>query len=241
MRNQIAFKVYGRYALFTDPITRMGGEKFTYQVPTYQALKGICESIYWKPTFQWVIDEVRVLNPIRTESQGIRPIQYTGGNTLSYYTYLKEVCYEVKAHFEWNLNRPDLEKDRNENKHYFVAKRMLERGGRRDIFLGTRECQAYVEPVEYGEAKSFYDGYGQLQLDRMFYGFEYPSDSGENNLKAYFWRPIMENGIIQFSKELADSIPKIIKDMDFEKVDTVGTQEEGLLIGYEGEENELDL
>ena len=36
--------------------------------------------------------------------------------------------------------------DRNENKHYFIAKRMIERGGRRDVFLGACEYQAYVEP-----------------------------------------------------------------------------------------------
>ena len=33
---------------------------------------------------------------------------------FSYYTYLCDVEYEVRAHFEWNLNRPDLEVDRNE-------------------------------------------------------------------------------------------------------------------------------
>lgn len=48
MRNQIEFVVYGKYGLFTDPVTKIGGEKFTYQIPTYQALKGIVESIYWK-------------------------------------------------------------------------------------------------------------------------------------------------------------------------------------------------
>lgn len=42
-KNQIEYKVYGRYALFTDPLTKTGGEKFTYQIPTYQALKGITE------------------------------------------------------------------------------------------------------------------------------------------------------------------------------------------------------
>ena len=68
-KNSIEFKVYGRYALFTDPLTKTGGEKYTYQIPTYQSLKGICESIYWKPTFQWVIDDVRIMNPIRTQSQ----------------------------------------------------------------------------------------------------------------------------------------------------------------------------
>ena len=75
------------------------------------SIKGICESIYWKPTFHWIIDEIRVINPIRTQNKGIRPINYNGGNTLSYYTYLCDVEYEVRAHFEWNLNRPDLEVD----------------------------------------------------------------------------------------------------------------------------------
>lgn len=55
VRNTVEFCVSGRYALFSDPITRVGGEKLTYQVPTYQALKGILESVYWKPTLIWVI------------------------------------------------------------------------------------------------------------------------------------------------------------------------------------------
>ncbi|MGO4119210.1 CRISPR-associated protein Cas5, partial [Rhizobium ruizarguesonis] len=35
MRNAIEFEVFGSYALFTDPLTRLGGEKLSYQVPTY--------------------------------------------------------------------------------------------------------------------------------------------------------------------------------------------------------------
>ena len=76
MRNQIEFKVYGKYALFSDPLTRVGGEKFSYQIPTYQALVGVCESIYWKPTLYWVIDSVRIINPIKMEPKGIRPLVY---------------------------------------------------------------------------------------------------------------------------------------------------------------------
>ena len=139
--NIIEYSVFGRYALFTDPLSKTGGEKFSYQLPTYQALKGITESIYWKPTFTWVIDECRIMKPIQTESKGIRPIKYGGGNDLAFYTYLRDVEYRVKAHFEWNENRKDLAQDRNENKHYDIAKRMLERGGRRDIFLG---CLLYT-------------------------------------------------------------------------------------------------
>ncbi len=151
--NIIEYSVFGRYALFTDPLSKTGGEKFSYQLPTYQALKGITESIYWKPTFTWVIDECRIMKPIQTESKGIRPIKYGGGNDLAFYTYLRDVEYRVKAHFEWNENRKDLAQDRNENKHYDIAKRMLERGGRRDIFLGARECQGYVEPCPIDEGE----------------------------------------------------------------------------------------
>ena len=39
-RNEITFEVWGDYALFSDPIMRVGGEKCTMQIPTYEALKG---------------------------------------------------------------------------------------------------------------------------------------------------------------------------------------------------------
>ena len=156
-RNTIEFEVRGPYALFSDPVMRVGGEKTSYHIPTYEALRGITESIYWKPTIMWIIDAVRVMKPIQTETKGIRPIAYNGGNELAYYTYLKDVCYQVRAHFEFNLNHIELEEDRNEHKHHNIAKRMVERGGRRDIFLGTRECQAFVEPCVFGEGESHYD------------------------------------------------------------------------------------
>lgn len=76
--NSVSFRVFGRTALFSDPITRMGGEKCSYQIPTYQALKGILESVYWKPTLIWVIDEARVMKRIRTQSKGIRPLISAG-------------------------------------------------------------------------------------------------------------------------------------------------------------------
>ena len=197
--NSISFYLSGRFALFSDPITRVGGEKFSYPVPTYQALKGIFESVYWKPTFIWYPDAIRVMNPIETQSKGIRPIRYNDGtNDLSIYTYLVDVCYQVRGHFEWNLNRPDQAADRNENKHYFIAKRMLERGGRRDIFLGIRECQGYVEPCEFGEGKGAYDDSPALPLGLMLHGITYADEDGSGMMSERLWRPVMERGIIQF-------------------------------------------
>ncbi|AIM17217.1 type I-C CRISPR-associated protein Cas5c [Neobacillus sedimentimangrovi] len=198
MRNSIEFEVYGKYALFTDPLTKMGGEKLSYQVPTYQALKGIVESIYWKPTLLMVVDEVRVMNPIRMESKGVRPIEYGGGNTLAYYTYLKDVRYQVRAHFIFNPHRPDLAFDRNEHKHHNIMKRSLRAGGRRDIFLGTRECQGYVEPCVFGEGVGFYDNYGEINLGTMVHGINYPDETGRNQMEVRLWNPVMKNGVIQF-------------------------------------------
>ena len=45
--NIVEFEVFGDYALFSDPLMRLGGEKCSYQVPTYEALKGILSSVYW--------------------------------------------------------------------------------------------------------------------------------------------------------------------------------------------------
>ena len=197
-RNSIEYEVWGRYALFSEVATRVGGEKCSYQVPTYQALKGITESIYWKPTFKWVIDAVRVMNKIQTESIGVRPIKMSGGNDLSYYTYLKDVRYQVLAHFEWNDQRKELAGDRDENKHHNIAMRSVRQGGRRDIFLGARECQAYVEPCEFGGGEGFYDSYGEWNMGYMFHGFSYPDENPDHNLISRFWTPVMEDGVVRF-------------------------------------------
>lgn len=209
--NSVEFKISGDYALFSDPITRVGGEKFSYQIPTYEAIKGILHSIYWKPTIIWVIDKVRIMNPIQTETKGIRPIKYTSDkNDLSYYTYLKDVSYKVKAHFIWNENRPELEADRNENKHHNIAKRMINKGGRRDIFLGTRECQGYVEPTVFNDNSSVYDSVNELDFGILYHGITYADEAYDEQTKGRMTvrlkHTIMKNGIIQFTD--ADEIKK---------------------------------
>lgn len=205
--NRVEFEVWGDYALFSDPITRVGGEKFTYQVPTYEALKGVLQSVFWKPTFIWVIDSVRVMNQIQTETKGIRPIKYQHGaketpNDLSYYTYLKDCRYQVRAHFIWNENRPELAVDRNENKHHNMAKRMIARGGRRDVFLGTRECQAYVQPCVFGEGQGAYDNTPQLDFGTMYHGITYAdeaySEETKGRMTVRLWHAVMQQGVIDF-------------------------------------------
>ena len=203
--NIVEFEVFGDYALFSDPLMRVGGEKCSYQVPTYEALKGILSSVYWKPTLVWFIDKVRIMNQIQTETKGIRPIKYySSKNDLSYYTYLKDCRYQIQSHFERNENRPELEQDRNEEKHHNIAKRMIDRGGRRDIFLGTRECQGYVKPCKFGEGTGAYDDLPERSFGLMYHGITYAdeaySNETRNAMTVNFWSPIMKRGIITFPK-----------------------------------------
>ena len=218
-KNTVSFKVYGRYALFTDPVTKIGGEKFSYHIPTYEAIKGVLKSIYWKPTIIWHVDRVRVIRPIQTQTKGTKPLVWGGGNSLSIYTFLHDVEYQVQAHFEWNWARPALKNDRNDGKHFSIAQRSIEKGGRQDIFLGVRDCQAYVEPCEFGEGKGAYDDIGELEFGLMFHGFDYPDEtgktdeSGEYRLHSRFWRAVMRNGVIDFPTPEACSLQRFVRNM----------------------------
>lgn len=216
--NIVELEVTGDYALFSDPVMRVGGEKTTMQIPTYEALKGILSSVYWKPTFIWYIDAVRIMNRIQTEVKGIRPIKYSGGNDLSFYTYLKNCRYRVRAHFEWNENRPELACDRNENKHHEIAKKMIRKGGRRDIFLGSRECQGYVEPCVFEEGTGAYDDLEELGFGLMYHGITYAdeaySEETKGRMTVNLWRPVMRKGVITYLRPEECPVHKTVREME---------------------------
>ena len=214
MKNSISFKLTGRYALFTDPITKIGGEKCSYHIPTYEAIKGVLKSIYWKPTLIWVVDRVRIIKPIRTQTKGTKPLVWGGGNSLAIYTFLHDVEYQVEAHFIWNEHRPELSPDRIDGKHFAIAKRMLEKGGRQDVFLGVRDCQGYVEPCEFGEGEGHYDEIDELSFGLMFHGFDYPDETGTAELYSRFWEPVMKHGVIEFASPETCRIKQFVRPME---------------------------
>ncbi|MDO5688664.1 MAG: type I-C CRISPR-associated protein Cas5c [Tissierellia bacterium] len=228
------YKIWGDTALFTDPISKGGGEKFSYSVPTYQALKGITENLYWKPTLVIIIDEVKIMRPIRTQTNGIRTLIGTGpanSNDRSYYTYLVNVEYLVKFHFEWNENRSDLIKDRNEIKHQEIILRTLRKGGRRDVFLGTRECVGYVEIVtgnQYDQSKGWYHD-ETISFGIMFHSFDYPQENNDNsnqNLESRYAEILMQDSTIRFIRPEECRIRNIlrryaVKNKQYDKIKTV--------------------
>lgn len=115
------------------------------------------------------------------------------------------------------MNRPELEKDRNENKHHNIAKRMIERGGRRDIFLGTRECQGYVEPCKFGESAGAYDNCGSIPYGLMYHGITYADeavkDEDKDMLTVRLWNPVLENGVIDFIRPEECTLKRHIRKM----------------------------
>ena len=245
-------KVYGDYALFTDPMSKGGGEKFTYQVPTYQAIKGIVEACYWKPTLHYVIDAIKVIRPIKTETKGILVPKIMKGEKkeLNYYTYLKDIEYLIKFHFRWNKNRKELDYDRNEKKHEQILLRSMNRGGRRDIFLGARECIGHIErirKIDFDKAKSYYDG-ESISLGIMFHSFTYPDEAYDeatkDSLTSNFYPTLMIDGKIDFVEPTQCTIKHNLRDYSIKKFgkDNLMTADELLNI-YEKEgvqEDEFD-
>ena len=59
----LAVKVWGELACFTRP--EMKVERVSYPVMTPSAARGVLEAIFWKPQFDWRVQEIQVLKPIR--------------------------------------------------------------------------------------------------------------------------------------------------------------------------------
>lgn len=190
----------GKFALFTEPMSKRGGEKTSYPVPTYSALQGMVENVYRKPTFDVVIDRVRVMNEICMQSVALKPIDVLNTrNTLAYYHYLVDVNYQVEFHIEWSI-REDLVEDRVFSKHEAIMERMIDRGGRRNPYLGTSECIATIEPGAFGAGDGYYDNSGDIDFGRMVHGIDYPERTGTKTLMLRDWDCIMRNGIITFPR-----------------------------------------
>ena len=209
------FHVWGDYALFTDPMTSLSGELCSYQIPTFSALRGIAESIYWKPTISWRPVAVRIMNPIRFEARAKKlPNFYTTGCDLGYRTYLRNVSYQVRVALEWS-NDTRYEEDRNFAKHINSARRWLKRGGRMPIVLGTSDCMGFVEPCDFESHAGYYDDI-DMSMGIMFHSHTYANQAYNKEttgkLTTNMWACDMHNGIVTFPEAKDCPIHRILHD-----------------------------
>ena len=191
-------RLVAEQALFADPLTRLGGERMSYPIPTYSALRGILEAAYWKPTFEYVIDDLRVMKKIEMSSRATRAVNFRKASPELYTdTFLVDVEYRVRCHIEWDKGRPDLAPDRDRKKHEAMATRFFQKGGRRAVYLGTRDCPAFLDLYPFAEGAGYYDN-TSLSFGTMLHGITYPPGQGNGQTYSRLWHPVMRNGVIHF-------------------------------------------
>jgi len=185
-------------------------ERVSYDVMTPSAARGILEAIYWKPAIRWVIDKIRVCNPIqftnirrnevseKAPGAKMRTTMNKGGVLPALYTseaiqqraslLLKDVCYVIEAHFF--LTEKAGEADTKE-KHYAIASRRI-REGRcyHQPCFGCREFPAYFESAEDNMPAAIDES---RDLGYMLYDMDF---SDTQNIQPMFFRAYMQDGVI---------------------------------------------
>ena len=116
----VKIHVWGDYALFSRPELKV--ERYSYDIITPSAARGILEAIYWHPGMRWIIDKIYVKNPIQFTSVRRNEVKskilasnvlqaYNGADKTLYIStkedivqrasqLLCNVSYTIEAHFE---------------------------------------------------------------------------------------------------------------------------------------------
>lgn len=207
----VKVEVWGDYALFSRPELKV--ERYSYDVMTPSAARGLLDAIYYHPGMRWFVDNIYVLNPI--EFTGIRrnevdtPIskddakKMMNGGGKGYIvtsehiaqraaTVLRDVHYVIEAHFV--LTDKAAPGD-NEGKFCDIMRRRLEKGQcYHQPCMGCREFPAHFKKWEGGEIVT---ACTEIDRDRdlglMLYDIDY---SDPENLAPMFFRARLEKGVL---------------------------------------------
>lgn len=166
-------------ALFTRP--EMTVERYSYDVPTCSAMKGVLRSIYNHAGMDYKINNIYVCRKIKRDSvvrnetklmQNVKApepfllVNDTKNRTLRGTTFLVNVEYVVEA--EIIKKAGTFEKNHTLPQFYDMFMRRLYSGGnQRSPWLGCREFHCYVKPYTGVYVKSVYAG-KKLDLGIMY-------------------------------------------------------------------------
>ena len=163
MRFSYQVRVRGELACFTRPEFKT--ERFSYEVITPSAARGVIEAILWKPAIQWHVRRIYLLAPPRfvqikrnevtkrasvsnalTALKRGEPLDYFADedraqrNTLA----LRDVDYAIEAEFQMTSRAGSGD---NPKKFDEIFRRRLEKGQfHMQPYLGCREFPCIVEP-----------------------------------------------------------------------------------------------
>jgi len=206
-------EVWGEYALFTRPETKV--ERVSYDVMTPSAARGIIEAIYWKPAIRYVIDGIHVLHPVgftnirRNEvsskilASKVSQVMKVGKGELSIdrsadiaqraSMVLTDVRYVIRAHFIMTEKAGPEDKP---DKHYPIIMRRLREG---QCFhqpcFGCREFPAKFKLFE-GEVAPSDDPEMTRDLGLMLYEMDY---SNPRDITPMFFRAKLDRGYMNLA------------------------------------------
>lgn len=206
----VSLKVWGEYACFTRP--EFKAERVSYDVITPSAARGLLEAIYWKPAIAWVVDRIRVLNPIRFDTvrrnevghklplgnvtkamrDGVSPVEIVVEEARQQRAtlLLRDVRYVIEAHFE-----PRDKDGENSAKHRDIFLRRAAKGQCfHGPYLGCREFPACFEPLDGAPPQPDDALLGPRDLGWMLHDLVYGQDGGR---EARFFRARMNDGVIE--------------------------------------------
>ena len=206
----IKMEVWGDYACFTRP--ELKTERYSYDVPTPSAARGMLESLYWHPGLICIVDKIYVMNPIRftnlrrnelkSKILASTILSEANGKSVSYIdrnadiqqratTMLRDVHYVIEAHFDMTENANESD---NPGKFQDIIKRRLHRGQAYSTpYFGTRECTAHFRLWEGGEIPTIPE---TRDLGFMIYDMDY---SDPNDIQPMFFRAKLENGVLDLT------------------------------------------
>ena len=206
----VEVRVWGDLACFTRP--EMKVERVSYPVMTPSAARGILEAIYWKPEFDWRIEEIRVLNEIRyfsilrnevNSKQSAASAKGWADNGGGYCAdedraqrhtlALRDVAYVIKAFPEL---RSHATADTAAYKDQF--RRRVQRGQcLHRPALGCREFAAWFGPPDRDERPIP----ESADLGLMLFDLVY-DDSQRGPNKPVFFEARLEGGVLQVPSDL---------------------------------------
>ncbi|UAK31963.1 type I-C CRISPR-associated protein Cas5c [Nocardia asteroides] len=203
----LVVEVSGEYACFTRP--EMKSERFSYEVMTPSAARGILDAIFWKPEFDYIIVKIEVLKPIRwfsirrnevkstVSDDWVRRAMADAGlhydveddrdqrNTVG----LRDVAYRIHAQIKLRPHATATEVAYREQ-----FRRRVDKGAcYSQPYLGTREFSARfgkataAEPISDCRDKD-------KELGIMLHSIHYDEHGGE----TYSWFPAkLTNGVLR--------------------------------------------
>ena len=206
----VKVEVWGEYALFSRPELKV--ERYSYDVMTPSAARGLLEAIYWHPGLVWRIDRIYVLNRIaftgvrrnevksKISGRNVSAVMSGGGGELYIATsddiqqraatVLRDVHYVIEAHFE--LTDKAAPGD-NEGKFCDIMRRRLEKGQcYHQPCFGCREFPASFRKWEGGEIVTAYP-HEEKDLGIMLYDLDY---SDPENITPLFFLAKLQNGVL---------------------------------------------